>query len=208
MVELIMLEARARVTVATRHGSERERLREIESAIARPGRGRANRPRSRRRLCTRRERDTTRRSGWPSLAAARPRRAAARVPTTCHDLTLGGDDALRRGRSRRRRGSLEAGASGEITSFWAWYVLGHCHFAPETLPRGGRRLRRVCSPRTEVCLGPLQPRPALAKAGRLHRRPGFLRPRARDRSAIHRGPGQPGAGRARTERARPRLEST
>jgi serine/threonine protein kinase/tetratricopeptide (TPR) repeat protein len=128
LVELIMLEARARVMVARRHGSERERRREMERAIARLGDAERLSPEVPWALYQERAGYLTA-LGEADLAAADRRRAADRVPTTCHDLTLAGTTLLTQGDLAAAEEALRRALRQEISSFWAWYVLGHCHYA-------------------------------------------------------------------------------
>jgi eukaryotic-like serine/threonine-protein kinase len=127
-VELLMLEARARITVARRHGSERERRLEMERAIARLGVAERFNPEVPWALYQERAGYHTA-LGMAELAAADRRRAADRVPTTCHDLTLAGTTLLAQGDLGAAEEALRRALRQEITSFWTWYVLGHCHFA-------------------------------------------------------------------------------
>ena len=66
MVEMIMLEARARVTLAKRHGSETDRRDAIRARHRPVGRCRGNRPDCPFRLCTRSVRGILQPSAWPS----------------------------------------------------------------------------------------------------------------------------------------------
>jgi serine/threonine protein kinase/tetratricopeptide (TPR) repeat protein len=126
-IELIMLHARARVMVATRHGSEHDRRVEMENAIARLDdveRWSAEVPWA---LYDERARYHAA-LGFAELAAADRRRAATRVPTTCHDLTLAGTTLFAAGDIAAAEEALRRALQQDITSYWAWYVLGHCHF--------------------------------------------------------------------------------
>ncbi len=127
-IELTMLEARARVTVATRHGSEPERRREIEAAIARLEEVERSDPNLPSALFDEKARYHAA-LGMADLAAEHRRRAALRAPTTCHDLTLAATTLFAAGDLAAAEASLRRALQAEITSFWAWYVLGHCHFA-------------------------------------------------------------------------------
>ena len=77
----------------------------------------------------RNERDITQPSGnpsWPLRTVAAP---PPRKPTSCHDLTLAGTTLFAAGDLAARRGIPAARPSNrDVTSFWTWYVLGHCHF--------------------------------------------------------------------------------
>jgi tetratricopeptide (TPR) repeat protein len=66
--------------------------------------------------------------GQAELAAADRRRAAARVPATCHDLTLAATTHFAAGDLAAAEEGLRRALQQDITSFWSWYVIGHCHF--------------------------------------------------------------------------------
>jgi eukaryotic-like serine/threonine-protein kinase len=127
-VEMIMLEARARVMLAKRHGSERDRGDEIQRAIARLGEAEAIDPgHAPSALYAERARYHAA-LGMSELAAADRARAAAHEPTTSHELTLEGTSLLAAGDLAGAEASLRKALKRDGTSFWTWYVLGHCHF--------------------------------------------------------------------------------
>jgi tetratricopeptide (TPR) repeat protein len=105
--------------------------------------------------------------GFSELAAADRHRATARAPTTCHDLTLAGTTLFAAGDLAAAEEALRRALQQEITSFWAWYVLGHCHYSQ------GRYLEAAgdfaaCAVREPKFAWPHFNRGlALAKAGRL-----------------------------------------
>ena len=74
-------------------------------------------------------RGTTPRWGWPSGPQSTAVRAAEIKPSTCHDLTLLGSTLLADGDRSGAEEALRQALHLDITSFWAWYVLGHCHYA-------------------------------------------------------------------------------
>ena len=66
--------------------------------------------------------------GMANLAAADRARAAGRPPVTCHDLTLQGTTLFAAGDLAAAEAALRRALQQDLTSFWTWYVLGHCHF--------------------------------------------------------------------------------
>ena len=123
-------------------------------------------------------------SGMAELAAADRDRAAARKPTTCHDLTLAGTTLFAAGDLAGAEEALRRALQLEMTSFWTWYVLGHCHYAQRRYLEAAGDFGACAARDPSVRLGPLQPRPGPRQGRPPARCPGFLRPRARDRSAI------------------------
>jgi eukaryotic-like serine/threonine-protein kinase len=127
-IELMMLEARARVLLANRQGEREERHRAIEWAIARLDRAEQIDHAAPSALFTDRARYHAE-LDHHELAERDRERARRIVPSTCHDLTLlatsrvSVDDYLGAERALREALSLD------VTSFWAWFVLGHCHYA-------------------------------------------------------------------------------
>jgi serine/threonine protein kinase/tetratricopeptide (TPR) repeat protein len=127
LLELVILEARARVAVTRRHGSERERRIEMERAIDRLGEAETLNMEVPWALHEERARYHAA-LGQAELAAADRRRAAARVPTTSHDLTLAATTLFARGNLAAAEEALRRALRQDFTSFWTWYVMGHCHF--------------------------------------------------------------------------------
>ncbi|MGO9468281.1 MAG: protein kinase domain-containing protein [Isosphaeraceae bacterium] len=128
LAELLMLDARAHVILATRDGSEvdlrqayKQALASLERAMkiapAVPGALYAERALYRARL------------GDAELAAADSQLAARVVPTTCHDFTLQGSTLLARGDLARAEEALREAQKLDGTSLWPWFLLGHCHYA-------------------------------------------------------------------------------
>jgi tetratricopeptide (TPR) repeat protein len=66
--------------------------------------------------------------GLADQAEVDRRRAAEIIPSTCHDLTLLGSTLLAVGDSAGAEEALRHALHLDITSFWAWFVLGHCHY--------------------------------------------------------------------------------
>jgi tetratricopeptide (TPR) repeat protein len=127
LIELVILEARARLTVASRHGSEEDRRRETERAIGRLTMVEASFGEAPAALHAERARYYAG-LGFAEEAAADRRRAAARPPKTCHDLTLVATTLFAAGDLAGAEETLRLALQQDFTSFWAWYVLGHCHF--------------------------------------------------------------------------------
>ncbi len=166
-VELIMLEARAQVLRAKKHGSEADRRRAIERAIARLDRAEnLDRP-APAALFDERSRyyDAL---GEPARADRDRLQAARTAPSTCHDWTLLGTTLLAAGDAPAAEDALRQAIRLDVTSFWTWFILGHCHY------KQGRYLEAagdfaVCSARgPDFAWAHFNRGLALARAGRLH----------------------------------------
>jgi serine/threonine protein kinase/tetratricopeptide (TPR) repeat protein len=128
VAELIMLDARAFVTLATARGSEADRRRAIERAVVGLDRAeRIGRPAPSALYLERARYHAA--LGLAGLAARDRELAAARAPATCHDFTLLGTTLLVGGDSAGAEQAVKQALHLDVTSFWAWFVLGHCHFA-------------------------------------------------------------------------------
>ncbi len=166
VAELIMLDARAFVTFATQRGSEADRRRAIERAIASLDRSERISRVAPSALYLERARYHAA-LGLASLAARDRELASARAPSTCHDFTLLGTTLLAGGDPVGAEQAVRQALHLDITSFWAWFVLGHCHFAQ------GRFLEAAgdfaaCSARgPKFAWAHFNRGLALAKAGRL-----------------------------------------
>jgi serine/threonine protein kinase/tetratricopeptide (TPR) repeat protein len=128
VVELMMLDARARVAFVAERGTERDRARAIEQAIAALDRAEKIDVHPPSALYAERARYYGA-LGLADRSAADKRRAAATAPSTCHDLTLLGSSLLASGDHAGAEVALRQALHRDITSFWAWFLLGHCHFA-------------------------------------------------------------------------------
>jgi len=128
LAELVMLDARAAVMLATQRGSEgdlrmayKQALASLERAMkiapAVPGALYAERALYHARL------------GEDKLAQDDSQLAASIVPTTCHDFTLLGSTLLASGDHPRAEDALRQAQKLDSTSFWTWFLLGHCHYA-------------------------------------------------------------------------------
>ena len=195
-IELTMLEARARVTVATRHGSEPERRREIEAAIARLEEVERSDPNLPSALFDEKARYLAA-LGMADLAAEHRRRAALRAPTTCHDLTLAATTLFAAGDLAAAEASLRRALQAEITSFWAWYVLGHCHFAQRRYLEAAGDFAACAAREPKFAWVHFNRGLALARAGRLRPPKIHTTRRCRDCDRVCRGSGEPCLGRAR-----------
>jgi serine/threonine protein kinase/Tfp pilus assembly protein PilF len=128
VVELIILEARARVVLASRRGSEDDRRRAIERAIGRLDRVERSGPAAPAALFAERARYHAA-LGQADSADRDRRRAAATAPATGHDWTLLGQALLAGGDPAAAEDALRQALRLEVTSSWTWFVLGHCHYA-------------------------------------------------------------------------------
>jgi tetratricopeptide (TPR) repeat protein len=128
IVELIMLDASARVMLARRRGSEADRRRAYEHAIARLNRAEQIDPQAPSALYAERARYHSS-LDQGRLADQDRDRAAQRTRSTCHDLTLLGTTLLSNGDRAGAEEALKQALRLDVTSFWAWFMLGHCHYA-------------------------------------------------------------------------------
>jgi len=128
VAELIVLDARAFVVMASQRGSEGDRRLAIERAIVRLDRAERISREAPSALYLERARYHAA-LGQAGLAAHDRELAAARVPSTCHDLTLLGTTLLAGGDRAGAEEALRRALHLDVTSFWAWFVLGHCHYA-------------------------------------------------------------------------------
>ncbi len=126
-VELIMLEARAQVFQAKKTGSEADRRRAIERAIARLDRAEHLDDPAPAALFDERSRyyDAL---GEPARADRDRLRAAQTTPSTCHDWTLLGTTLLAASDALGAEKALREAIRLDVTSFWSWFILGHCHY--------------------------------------------------------------------------------
>jgi serine/threonine protein kinase/tetratricopeptide (TPR) repeat protein len=128
VVELLMLEARARVRLASRSGTEADRMEAIRRAVARldmAGQLADHLPAA---LYRERARYQSQ-LGHASLAERDQKLAALTRPATSHDWTLLGTAMLAAGDPSAAEDALRQALRLECTSFWAWFMIGHCHFA-------------------------------------------------------------------------------
>jgi eukaryotic-like serine/threonine-protein kinase len=65
-----------------------------------------------------------------AAAAARERRLAALArPATCHDWTILATTRLAGGDPGAAEDALRRALRLDCTAFWAWFMMGHCHYA-------------------------------------------------------------------------------
>jgi len=166
VAELIMLDARAVVAMASRRGSEGDRRRAIERAIA----------------CLDRAERISREApsalfleraayhaalGQAGFADHDRELAAARVPSTCHDLTLLATTLLAGGEPAAAEDALRRALHLDVTSFWAWFVLGHCHYAQGRFLEAAGDFAACTARGPKFAWSHFNRGLALAKAGRL-----------------------------------------
>ena len=164
-VELLVLDARAGVILASHGGSEEERRKALHRAVSR--------------LDVAEQIDAplpsvlfSDRAGYHAALgdadrAARDRDRAARLaPSTSQDLTMLGTSLLASGDLAGAESALRAAITRDVTSLWAWFAMGHCHFEQ------GRYLEAAGDFSACVALGPdyawshFNRALALARAGR------------------------------------------
>jgi serine/threonine protein kinase/tetratricopeptide (TPR) repeat protein len=128
VVELMVLEARARVMLSSHHGTKSDRQAALERAIARltlAARIADHVPSA---LFDERARYHAA-LGAAALAERDRRLAASARPATCHDWTLLGTTLLAAGDPRAAEDALRQALRLDCTSFRAWFMMGHCHYA-------------------------------------------------------------------------------
>jgi len=166
IVELLVLVARAGVIVSSHGGSEDDRRGALNRAVS---------------LLDQAERlDTALPSvlfaeraryhaalGDADLAARDRDRAAQLFPTQSGDLTMLGTSLLASGDIAGAEAALRSAIAQDVTSLWAWFAMGHCHFEQ------GRYLEAAGDFSACVARGPeyawshFNRALALARAGRL-----------------------------------------
>jgi eukaryotic-like serine/threonine-protein kinase len=128
IIELLMLEARAHVVVANQLGTAEERRRTIERAIDRLDRAERIDHAPPSALFAERARYHAL-LGHDELTKRDQERSRRITPATCHDLTLLATSRLAAGNRPGAEQALREALRLDVTSFWAWFVLGHCHHA-------------------------------------------------------------------------------
>jgi serine/threonine protein kinase/tetratricopeptide (TPR) repeat protein len=126
--ELVMLDARAMVMLATLRGSEGDLRKAYKQALASLDRAMKIAPAVPGALYAERALYHAR-LGEAKLAQDDSQLAASIVPTTCHDFTLLGSTLLASGNHARAEEALHQALKIDYTSFWTWFLLGHCHYA-------------------------------------------------------------------------------
>jgi serine/threonine protein kinase/Tfp pilus assembly protein PilF len=166
VAELIVLDARASVVMTTKRGSEADRRRAIERALA--SLNRAERISREVPSAVYLERARYHAAlGQADLATSDRQHAAAKVPTTCHDLTLLGETLFAGGDPVGAEEALRRALHLDPTSFWAWFVLGHCHFAQGRFLEAAGAFSACCARGPTFAWSHFNRGLALAKAGRL-----------------------------------------
>lgn len=166
LAELVMLEARASVMLATQVGTERAIRKAYKQALASLDRAMKIAPSIPGALYAERSLYHAR-LGESELAKSDSDLAAAIIPTTCHDLTLLGSSLLAAGDNARAEEALRRALKLDGTSFWAWFLLGHCHYAQRRFLEAAGDFT-VCASRDSTFSWVHFNRGlALAKAGRL-----------------------------------------
>lgn len=125
IVELCLLDARARVRIAERLGAEGDRRIALEQAVRLIDRAERLVPGPTSTLFTERARyqDAL---GRADLAAV-DRRKAAEIPlATSYDYLALGVSLLSDGKAVDAEAPLKEAVQRDVTSFWAWFSLGHC----------------------------------------------------------------------------------
>jgi len=166
VAELIMLDARAFVTLATERGSEADRRRAIERAITCLDRAERIGRAAPSALYLERARYHAA-LGRAGLADRDRTLAATRKPSTCHDFTLLGTTLLAGGDPAGAEQAVRQALHLDVTSFWAWFVLGHCHFAQGRFLEAAGDFAACCARGPKFAWAHFNRGLALAKAGRL-----------------------------------------
>jgi serine/threonine protein kinase/Tfp pilus assembly protein PilF len=166
IAELIVLDARAGVQLATQRGSEADRRRAILGALAALDRAQLVARRVPAAVHLERARYHAA-LGQAGLAASDRQLAAASVPTTCHDLTLMGTTLLAGGDPAGAEEALRRALQLDITSFWTWFVLGHCHYAQGRFLEAAGDFGACCARGPLFAWSHFNRGLALAKGGRL-----------------------------------------
>src|SRR5262249_52325727 len=127
-VELTMLDARALVLLASQQGTSEDRRRAFERAIKRLDDVERTYKEVPSALYSERARYH---AALEQTDLARRDRERFReiAPSTCHDFTLLATSLLAGGDQMGAEQALRHALRLDVTSFWAWFVLGHCHYA-------------------------------------------------------------------------------
>jgi tetratricopeptide (TPR) repeat protein len=128
VVELTILEARALVRLASRRGGESDRTKALRRAIARLDRAERVADPTPAALFDERARYHAA-LGEARLALRDCRLAGLSPPSSSHDWTLLGTTLLSSGDPAAAEEALRQALRLDCTSFWSWFMLGHCHYA-------------------------------------------------------------------------------
>ena len=125
--ELVLMEARARVDLSGRDGSEADRRAALEWAVRWLDRAERLDPAPPAALFAERARYHGA-LGDADLAARDRAAEAARAPESARDFTLRGSSRLARGDVSGAEPDLLRAVDLDPKSFWAWFTLGHCRY--------------------------------------------------------------------------------
>jgi eukaryotic-like serine/threonine-protein kinase len=128
IVELIMLDARAHVFLASQQGTPADKTAACERAIKRLDSAERSMTQAPSALYAERARYHAA-LGRTGLARRDYERSRQVAPATCHDLTLLATSLLAAGDRLGAEHALKQALQLDVTSFWTWFVLGHCHHA-------------------------------------------------------------------------------
>jgi serine/threonine protein kinase/Tfp pilus assembly protein PilF len=128
LAELVMLDGRAAVVLATQHGSEVDRFNAYKRALASLDRAQRIAPAVPAALYAERALYYAR-LGEAELAEENRLLAERIVPTSCHDLALLGSALLARGDHARAEETLRQALKLDPKAIWPRFLMGHCHYA-------------------------------------------------------------------------------
>jgi tetratricopeptide (TPR) repeat protein len=166
VAELIVLDARAGVVMAAKAGSEADRRRAIERALVSLNRAEQISGQTPSAVYLDRARYHAA-LGQADVAARERKYAAARPPTSCHDLTFLGTTLLASGDPAGAEAALKRALNIDVTSFWAWFVLGHCQFVQGRFLEASGAFSACCARGPTFAWAHFNRGLALARAGRL-----------------------------------------
>ena len=127
LAELVMLDVRARVTLASRVGQEDDRRHALETGIRRLDHTEAHDPAPPAALYVDRARYKAA-LGLSAEATADRVKAAATKIESCRDFYLMGTSLLSQGKFDEAEPLLSKATAMESNRFWAWFGLGYCYF--------------------------------------------------------------------------------
>jgi serine/threonine protein kinase/tetratricopeptide (TPR) repeat protein len=166
LAELLMLEARASVMLATQQLTERDIGNVYKRALLTLDRALAIAPAVPAALYAERALYFSR-LGEAEEAARDRDRAASIVPATCHDFTLLGSTLLAAGDTARAEDALRQATKLDVQSLWAWFLLGHCHYAQRRFLESAGDFAVAAARGPKFAWAHFNRGLALAKAGRL-----------------------------------------
>ncbi|WP_165243827.1 serine/threonine-protein kinase [Paludisphaera soli] len=163
--DLVLEEVHARVVLAGRRGSEERRRETLNRAIARLDRLQASLDPAPSILFRQRSRYRAALGDGPGAEADRAE-AESRIPSTCHEWTDLGMFLLSTGDVAGAEQALGRALALDVTSFWAWFGLGHCHFEQGRFAEAAGDFTACAVSRPEFAWGHFNRGLALARAGR------------------------------------------